>query len=144
MSKLSPKGNPEPKKKTVFDTIRTVSSVRPMTYQRLREEGFPYEPFLVNRAFSLTEETVRMSALMNERSWIDTDMQATFYLHALRPKRRFEQWPKSLTNDETTTIARYYGMSIREARLQHHLHTTEQIAVMKEVLEQGARPSRYK
>lgn len=140
----TPKDPTVPAKKTVFDTIRSVSGIRPLSYQQLRDEGFPYEPFIVNRAFSLTEETVRMSSLMNERPWLDADMQATFYIHALRPKRRFEQWPKALKDEEVKTIAQYYGMSMREARLHHHLHTTEQLAAMREVLEQGARPSRYK
>lgn len=132
------------KKPTIFDTINAVSSARPLTYGDLLEQNLPYEPFMVNRAFSLSEDSVRLAALMNERPHLDKEMQATFYIHALRPRRRFEKWPKSLTDDTVELIAQYYGMSYREAKLHVNLHTKEQYAEMREVLKEGARPSRYR
>lgn len=132
------------KKKTIFDAINAVSGVRPLTYQDMLSEGLPYEPFMVNRAFSLSEDAVRAAALMNERPHLDKDMQATFYIHTLRPRRRFEKWPKALTDDDVSVIAQYYGMSQREAKLYANLHTTEQYAEMREVLADGAQPSRYR
>lgn len=129
---------------TIFDTINALSSTRPLTFEELHERNYPYEPFMVNRAFSLSEDAVRAAALMNERPHLDKDMQATFYIHTLRPRRRFEKWPKGLKNDEVEILAEYYGMSLREAKLHANLHTKEQYAVMREVLEQGARPSRYR
>lgn len=134
----------EPKKKTPFDAINAVSSVRPLTYHDLQSEGMSYEPFLVNRAFSLSEDAVRAAALMNERSHLDKEMQATFYIHTLRPRRRFEKWPKELKNDDISVVAQYYGMSQREAKLYANLHTKEQYAEMREVLAEGAQPSRYR
>lgn len=132
------------KKPTIFDTINAISSKRPLTYGDLQEQNLPYEPFMVNRAFSLSEDSVRLAALMNERSHLDKEMQATFYIHALRPRRRFEKWPKNFKDDDAAVIAAYYGMSLREAKLSVSLHTKEQYAVMREVLESGARPSRYR
>lgn len=131
-------------KKTIFNTITALSSVRPLTYQDMMSEGLPYEPFMVNRAFSLSEDAVRAASLMNERPYLDKDMQATFYIHTLRPRRRFEKWPKGLQDEEITVIAQYYGMSVREAKYYKNLHTTEQITAMKGVLEDGARPTRYR
>ena len=132
------------KRKTIFDTINAVSSVRPLTYQDMQSEGLPYDAFMVNRAFSLSEDAVRAAALMNERPYLDKDMQATFYIHTLRPRRRFEKWPKALTDDDVSVIAQYYGMSMREAKLYANLHTKEQYAEMREVLAEGAQPSRYR
>lgn len=134
----------EPKKKTIFDTINAVSSVRPLSYQDIQSQNLPYDAFMVNRAFSLSEDAVRAAALMNERPHLDKDMQATFYIHTLRPRRRFEKWPKGVTEEEIRLIADYYGMSPREAKLHANLHTKEQYAEMREVLEHGARPSRYR
>lgn len=131
-------------KKTIFDAINAVSSVRPLTYQDMQSQNLPYDAFMVNRAFSLSEDAVRAAALMNERPHLDKDMQATFYIHTLRPRRRFEKWPKGLNDAEIGLIADYYGMSHREAKLHANLHTKEQYAEMREVLEHGARPSRYR
>jgi hypothetical protein len=132
------------KKKTVFDTIKALSGTRPLTYQDIHEQQLPYEPYLINRAFSLSEDAVRAAALMNERFHLDADMQATFYIHTLRARRRFEQWPKNAADEEARVIARYYGMSLREAKLHRNLHRKEDIAVMSRVVEDGARPSRYR
>jgi len=132
------------KKPNIFETISALSSIRPLTYRDIREQNLPYEPFLVNRAFSLSEDSVRAAALMNERFYLDNDMQATFYIHTLRPKRRFEKWPKQLNDEEVTLIAQYYGISLREAKYHKNLHTKEQITAMKEVLKDGARPTRYR
>lgn len=134
----------EPKKNTIFDTVNAVSSVRPLTYQDIQSQNLPYDAFMINRAFSLSEDAVRAAALMYERPHLDKDMQATFYIHTLRPRRRFEKWPKGLTDENTRLIAEYYGMSLREAKLHANLHTKEQYAEMREVLEHGARPSRYR
>lgn len=132
------------KKPTIFDTIKALSSTRPLTYQELQEGNCPYEPFMINRAFSLTEDTVMAASLINERPQLDKDMQAVFYIQTLRPRRRFEKWPKLEEDPEIQVIAQYYGISKREAKLSAHLHTKEQLSVMREVLADGALPSRIR
>ena len=95
----------EPKKPTVFDTINALSATRPLTYQDIVEENWPYEPFMINRAFSLSEDTVLAASQMNERPYLDKDVHAAYYVHALRPRRRFEKWPK-LLDDADAKIGR--------------------------------------
>lgn len=135
---------PVEKKKTIFDTINAVSATRPLSYQDLQEQNLPYEPFMVNRAFSLSEDAVLAASMMNERPHLDKADQAAFYIHTLRPRRRFEKWPKSLDDADTELVAKYYGMSIREAKLSANLHTKEQVKAMRKVLEDGASPSRVR
>mgnify|MGYP003341806474 FL=1 len=134
----------EPKKPTVFDTINALSATRPLTYQDIVEENWPYEPFMINRAFSLSEDTVLAASQMNERPYLDKDVHAAYYVHALRPRRRFEKWPKLLDDADAKIISQYYGMSLREAKLHLRLHTKEQVNTMRRVLEEGARPSRFR
>lgn len=129
-------------KPTIFTTIRHISETRPFEYRDIVEENAPYEPFMVNRAFSLSEDTVIAASLMNLSSHLDKDQQATFYIHTIRPRRRFEKWPKSLENDEINVIAKYYGMSRREASLHSRLHTQQEIDAMMDIIEEGATPSR--
>lgn len=104
----------------------------------------PYEAFLVNRAFSLTADTVLAAALMNERSWLPADIQATFYIHAVRPRSRWEKWPKGLEDKDADTVAGYYGMSTREAKAHAKLHTKKQLTEMRKMLDDGAVPSRFR
>jgi len=127
-----------------FTTIKHLSETRPYSYKDIQEAGLPYEAFLVNRSFSLTEDTVLAASLMNERSFLSPDIQATFYIHAIRPRRRFEKWPKCLVDADMTTIAGYYGMSVREAKSHAHLHTPEQLVAMQKLLDDGAKPSRFR
>ncbi len=129
-------------KPNAFATINAISSTRPLTYADLEEQGLPYEPFLINRAFSLCSDSVLAASLMNQHPQLSKAAQATFYIHTLRPRRRFEKWPKALDDDRATTIAKYYGMSMREAKLHVDLHTSEQYTAMAAVLKTGATPSR--
>ena len=132
------------KKPTIFDTIKAISATRPLTYQQIEEKRWPYEPFMVNRAFSLHEDTVKQAAVMNQHSQLGKAEQATYYIHSIRPRHRFASWPKLLSNPETAIIAKYYGMSSREAKLAAHIHTTEQVKVMQTVLDGGAGPSKFR
>jgi len=131
-----------PPKPTAFTTIRALSENRPLSYKDIRKEGWPYEAFLINRAFSLNPETIMMAAMMNERPNIDRDMHAAFYIATLRPRRRFESWPKELKDDEVKVLCDYYGMSPREARLHRGLHTVDQLTEMKRLLQDGVRFTR--
>ena len=126
-----------------FATIFAISGKRPLTYADLMAEGMPYETFLVNRAFSLSEDSVLAASIMNQRPHLDKEMQATFYIHSLRPRRRLDAWPKALVDEQDKVIAAYYGMSLREAKLHRHLHTEEQLESMRVALEGGGRPSRF-
>jgi len=132
----------EPKPKP-FATIFAISGKRPLTYADLDAEGLPYETFLVNRAFSLSEDSVIAASTMNQRPHLDKEMQATFYIHALRPRRRFDAWPKAIVDEQAKIIGAYYGMSIREAKLHLHIHTEAQIETMRETLEGGGKPTRF-
>ncbi len=132
------------KKPTIFDTIKAVSATRPLTYRQIEEKRWPYEPFMVNRAFSLHEDAVKQAAVMNQHSQLGKAEQATYYIHSIRPRHRFATWPKLLSNPETAIIAKYYGMSSREAKLAAHIHTTEQVKVMQTVLDGGAGPSKFR
>lgn len=131
-------------KPNIFTTIKAISEVRPLVYDDIVEMGSPYEPFMVNRAFSLSKDTVLAASLMNERPFLENREQVAFYVNTLRPRNRFEAWPKMANDEEAEVIAKYYGMSRREARLFARLHTTEQFAAMRSVLEEGATPSRIR
>lgn len=124
-----------PKKPSPFDTVNALSETRPLVYNDLMELGCSYDPFLINRAFSLHQDTVFVAALLNERSFLDKDVQATFLINTVRPRKRWAKWPKQSEDDKARIVADYYGMSLREAKLSVDLHTDEQIFEMKKLLD---------
>lgn len=130
------------KKQTIFTTIKALSETRPLEYSDILDQNMPYEPFMVNRAFSLSEDTTIAASIMNQCGHLDKDQQATFYIHTIRARRRFEKWPKTLDQDDVNTVAKYYGMSRREALLHVRQHSDDQLTAMRDVISQGAEPSR--
>lgn len=132
----------KPVKPTPFMTIRALSQTRPFKYEDAQEQGWPYEPYLINRAFSMTEDTALLAAMMNERSHICNEMHAAFYVTTVRPRARFEKWPKAAEEEEVALLCNYYGWSPREARLSVGIHTESQLTEMRELLQDGVRRSR--
>ena len=124
-------------KPSPFGTIKAISETRPLTYQSLVDAGLPYETFLVNRAFSLTADTVLIAAMLNERSHLDADVQALFYINTIRPRKRWEKWPKGITDKRVTIVAKYYGISEREAKLSMSLHSEDQLSTMEKAISEG-------
>ena len=133
-----------PAKPTLFTTIAAVSSTRPLTYKDVHEREWPVDAFMMNRAFSLSEDSVLAANMLNQRPHLPADAHIAFYVNTLRARRRFEKWPKSLVDDETRTIARFYGISYREATQCHGIHTTEEVVEMQRLLDQGAQPTRLR
>lgn len=121
-------------KPTPFVAIKAISETRPLTWADLTDQQLTYEPYLVNRAFSLSEDTTLIANLMNERSYLDKDIQFTFMVAAIRPKRRWNSWPKVTDEPEVELVARYYGMSAREARKITALHSPAQLTQIKKDL----------
>ncbi len=132
-----------PPKPTPFTTIRALSETRPFTYANAQEQGWPYDQYLINRAFSMTEDTTLIASMMNERSHVSNEMHAAFYVTTVRPRTRFEKWPKAKEEEEVILLCNYYGMSPREARLSLGLHTDSQMTEMRQLLQDGGRRSRY-
>ena len=149
MAKAKRPVEPKPKvvkveKPSPFTAIKAISAQRPLKYADLVAMNAPYEPFMVNRSFSLTADTVLAASMMNQRGHLGKEEQATFMIHTVRPSKRWNPWPKTRKEENIKVIALYYGYSIREARHAESLHTTEQITAMSKVLADGARPSRVK
>lgn len=137
MPPKKPQSTTAPKQLSPFDTISKISETRPISFKQLEETGHYYDTFLVNRAFSQSEDTVLVAALMNERSHLDKDIQAAFLISTIRPKKRWGKWPKVNKDEREQIVANYYGMSLREAKQSVHLHTPEQLTKMEKIIEAG-------
>ena len=51
-----------------------------------------YAPYIINRCLSGNLDCVLFVNEMNKYSFLDKDMQYSFYLNTLRKKKRFSPW----------------------------------------------------
>ena len=70
-----------------------------------------YPPFIINKCMSQHMDTVMYANEMNQYSFLDHKMQYDFYIHIVRPKRRFSPWGKKQKIDDLDLVKKYYGYS---------------------------------
>lgn len=116
----------------VFDYVKTINEKT----DQLDIDG--YVPFIVNKAFSFTLDTIFYANMMNINSHIDAKMQYDFYYHALPKKKRFGKWIKKDTPD-IASIREYYNCSIQKAIEYSKILTIEQVAILKQRMDKGGR-----
>ena len=51
-----------------------------------------YHPYIINRCLSGHLDCIMFANEMNKYSFLDKDMQYSFYLNTLRKKKRFSPW----------------------------------------------------
>jgi len=126
----------------LFDYVASVSHtkvnmMRGTENDALEEKG--YEPFMMNRAFSLYQDTVLYAAEIAKYPEIPKIMQYEFYLHSLRSKKRFSKWPKRDKLEALELIKKHYGYNAHRALEALSILTEEQINKIKEQYETGGK-----
>ena len=86
------------------------------TKQDLREEDpdaiKDYAPYIINRCLSGHLDCIMFANEMNKYSFLDKDMQYSFYLNTLRKKKRFSPWLRKDKVTDLEIIKQYYGYSL--------------------------------
>lgn len=140
----TPESNgPEVEKKlSPYDFVNSISHTKKNLFETEPDAEKVYTPFVVNRALSLTQDTVKAAQAMNERPWLAKQDQFSFLLNMVRARKRYAKWLKKPALDEQVDlVAKYYGVSLRKARQIVSLHTPEQLDRMKSRLDRGGRNS---
>jgi len=70
-----------------------------------------YQPFLINRSLSYFPDTLFLANEMNIAHRLPVRLQYSFYLHSVRPKKRFAKWIKRGTEDDVQNVMDYYGLT---------------------------------
>jgi hypothetical protein len=113
------------------------------TKQDLREEDpdviKDYAPYIINRCLSGHLDCIMFANEMNKYSFLDKDMQYSFYLNTLRKKKRFSPWLRKDKVTDLEIIKQYYGYSNEKASQALKILTPEQIKFIKQRLDTGGR-----
>ena len=96
-----------------------------------------YSPYIINRCLSGHLDCVMFANEMNKYSFLDKDMQYSFYLNTLRKKKRFSPWLRKDKVTDLEIIKQYYGYSNEKASQALKILTPEQINYIKQRLETG-------
>lgn len=99
-----------------------------------------YSPFVVNKALSAYLDCILHANEMNINHDLDKKMQYDYYFHALRGyKRPYQQWLKTVKNDDVDAIKAFFGYSDAKARDILKLINKQQLDAIKQKLTIGGR-----
>ena len=96
-----------------------------------------YPPYIINRCLSGHLDCIMFANEMNKYSFLDKDMQYSFYLNSLRKKKRFSPWLRKDKVTDLEIIKQYYGYSNEKASNALKILTPEQIKFIKKRLDTG-------
>ena len=96
-----------------------------------------YPPYIINRCLSGHLDCIMFANEMNKYSFLDKDMQYSFYLNTLRKKKRFSPWLRKDKVTDLEIIKQYYGYSNEKASNALKILTPEQIKFIKQRLDTG-------
>jgi len=96
-----------------------------------------YSPYIINRCLSGNLDCILFVNEMNKYSFLDKDMQYSFYLNTLRKKKRFSPWLRKDKVTDLEIIKQYYGYSNEKASNALKILTPDQINYIKQRLDTG-------
>ena len=107
------------------------------TKEDLTEHTKDYPPYFVNRCLSGHLDCVLCANEMNKYSFLDKDMQYSFYLNTLRKKKRFSPWLRKDKVTDLQSVKQYYGYSNEKASQALKILSKQQLDYIKQRLEIG-------
>ena len=96
-----------------------------------------YPPYIINRCLSGHLDCILFVNEMNRYSFLDKDMQYSFYLNTLRKKKRFSPWLRKDKIKDLDYVKRYYDYSNEKAQHALKILTTEQLNFIKSKFDTG-------
>ena len=96
-----------------------------------------YPSYIVNRCLSGNLDCIMFVNEMNKYSFLDKDMQYSFYLNTLRKKKRFSPWLRKDKVTDLQSVKQYYGYSNEKASQALKILSKQQLDYIKQRLETG-------
>ena len=96
-----------------------------------------YPPYIINRCLSGHLDCILFVNEMIRYSFLDKDMQYSFYLNTLRKKKRFSPWLRKEKVTDLQCVKQYYGYSNEKASQALKILSKQQLDYIKQRLETG-------
>jgi clamp loader A subunit len=120
-----------------FDVLKALTYTKTLD---LEGEEFEkaYIPFLINKGLSLYADTVLFANDMNLNSHIPNRWQYDYLFYTIKPRKRYEKWPKKIAYDENLELVKqHYGYSTAKAKQALLLLNESQIKTIKTYSSKG-------
>ncbi len=98
-----------------------------------------YNPYIVNKGLSYGHDTIIPANEMNSRPHLPKNLQFSFLINIIRPKKRFNKWIKAEKIEALEVIKEYYGYSTDKARQVLPLLNDDQLETIRIRLNKGGR-----
>lgn len=91
-----------------------------------------YNPFIVNRGLSYFRDTILWANEMNQKNFLDKDIQYSFLNKTINKKKRFSKWFKAEKDDDIEVVQNTYKVSRQRAIEILTLLDKEKLNILKE------------
>jgi hypothetical protein len=96
------------------------------------EMNSDYSKYLMNRNFSMFQDTIHIANQANSMNTIDNDMHFKFYRNLVSRRKRFARWPKGHSSEVINMIGAYFDFSMEKTLEALSILTDVQIEQIKE------------
>lgn len=138
---------PPPKvtKLSPFDFVNSISYDKTDLFEMVPEAEKQYNPFMVNRAMSYSQDMVLYANEMNRFPNVPKEAQFKFLQGVVRKRKRYDKWIKADAEDEGVALLKeYFGYSTLKARIDLPLLMPDQLDFIREKLSKGGLASKKK
>mgnify|MGYP003316717450 FL=1 len=99
-----------------------------------------YPPYVINKCLSMFIDTLPHPNEINGYHFLDKDIQFSFLINSIRPKKRFGgKWIKQQKLHDLENVKEYYGYSNEKAKQALQILTKEQLEKIKQATYKGGR-----
>jgi len=96
-----------------------------------------YNPWITNKTLSYFQDTIFYANEMNKNAHLINQMQFDYFFQCINKRKRFAKQSKKVVSDDASSVAKYYGYSLRRAEEVLSILTADQIKTIKQKLEIG-------
>lgn len=111
--------------KTPFSYVNAVNEAKDI------EVTSEYSQYLMNRNFSMFNDTILIANHANSLQNIDNELHFKFYRNLVNRRKRYFRWPKTNSSDDINIISEYFQFSIEKALEALRILSDEQIMFIK-------------
>ena len=98
-----------------------------------------YPAYVVNKCMSHHMDTVLFANEMNRYSFLPSRLQYDFYIHIVRPRKRFSPWGKKEKVNDLEIVKEYYGYSNEKAKQALRILSPTHLDYIKDKLNKGGK-----
>jgi len=96
-----------------------------------------YVPFIVNKNFSFSIETILEANMMNMNAHLENKLQYDFYWYVLPKNKRFNKWVRKEETENLDIVKQYFKCSSKKALQYLKILKDEDINKIKSMMNKG-------